>query len=298
MNDTTAATLPAARPSTKRTARRRPPRRAPLSIAGDIVLGLAVLLIVAPFVYTVLTALRPAADVAREPLGLPTTITFDNFASAFTKLNYAQGVFNSLVILLASLFVTVVLGALAAYPLARITRRWTAWTYRLFIAGSTIPVFVLIAPLYLLLRDLGLLNSYPGVVLTYAALNLPVAIFFYTSFFRQIPEEVEEAAALDGAGPLRIFFTILFPLLRPITATLATFLTISIWNDLIVPLVFVQDPALKTVMVNAYSLVGSYSLDPSVLFPAALLGVAPLLIVFAILQRQVVDGLTMGAVKS
>ena len=90
----------------------------------------------------------------------------------------------------------------------------------------------------------------------------------------------------------------LFPLLRPVTATLATFLTLSVWNDLIVPLVFVQDPALKTVMVNAYSLVGSYTLDPSLLFPAALLGVAPLLIVFAFLQRHVVSGLTMGAVKS
>jgi len=91
---------------------------------------------------------------------------------------------------------------------------------------------------------------------------------------------------------------VLFPLLRPVTATLATFLTLAVWNDLIIPLVFVQDPALKTVMVNAYSLVGSYTLDPMVLFPAALLGVAPLLIVFIVLQRQVVAGLTMGAVKS
>ncbi len=125
-----------------------------------------------------------------------------------------------------------------------------------------------------------------------------MAIFFYTSFFRQIPLELEEAAALDGASAIRTFFVVLFPLLRPITATLATFLTITVWNDLVVPLVFVQNPALKTVMVNAYSLIGSYSLDPSLLFPAALLGVAPLLVVFVILQRQVVAGLTMGAVKS
>jgi raffinose/stachyose/melibiose transport system permease protein len=170
--------------------------------------------------------------------------------------------------------------------------------YRIFIAGSTVPIFVIIAPLYLLLRDAGLLNSYAGIILTYTAINLPVAIFFYTSFFRQIPIELEEAAAIDGSGPIRTFFVVLFPLLRPVTATLATFLTLSVWNDLIVPLVFVQDPALKTVMVNAYSLVGSYTLDPSLLFPAALLGVAPLLIVFAFLQRQVVSGLTMGAVKS
>lgn len=295
------ATLIPTRPAAQKgaaTTTRRSARRPVGRVIGDIVLAVAVLLIVAPFVYTVVTALRPAADVASDPLGLPTSITFENFANAFTKLDYARGVFNSLVILLSSLLVTVVLGALASYPLARITRSWTAWTYRFFIAGSTVPVFVLIAPLYLLMRDLGMLNSYSGIVLTYTALNLPVAIFFYTSFFRQIPVEVEEAAAIDGAGPVRTFFTILFPLLRPITATLATFLTITIWNDLLVPLVFVQDPALKTVMVNAYSLVGSYTLDPSILFPAALLGVAPLLIVFVVLQRHVVDGLTAGAVKS
>jgi raffinose/stachyose/melibiose transport system permease protein len=279
-------------------ARRRPARRPLSAIIGDVALAITVVLIVAPFAYTVVASFRPAADLAADPLGLPTRLTGDNFAGAFSKMNYAQGLLSSTVVLLGSLLATILLGALAAYPLARITRRWTAWTYRLFIAGSTVPIFVLIAPLYLLLRDLGLLNSYPGLILTYAAINLPVAIFFYTSFFRQIPLELEEAAALDGAGALRTFFVILFPLLRPITATLATFLTITVWNDLVVPLVFVQNPALKTVMVNAYSLVGSYSLDPSLLFPAALLGVAPLLIVFVVLQRQVVAGLTMGAVKS
>ena len=213
-------------------------------------------------------------------------------------MNYAQGLLSSTIDLAGALFLTIVVGSLAAYPLARITRSWATWVYRIFIAGSTVPIFVLIAPLYLLLRDAGLLNSYAGIILTYTAINLPVAIFFYTSFFRQIPIELEEAAAIDGSGPIRTFFVVLFPLLRPVTATLATFLTLSVWNDLLVPLVFVQDPALKTVMVNAYSLVGSYTLDPSLLFPAALLGVAPLLIVFAFLQRYIVSGLTMGAVKS
>lgn len=285
-------------PPTAVRAKRRRVRRSPTAIIGDVILTVAVVLIFAPFVYTVVTSLRPAPDVVEDPLGWPTSLTLDNFVNAFTKINYGQGLLSSTIVLIGTLFVTILLGALAAYPLARITRSWTTWIYRVFIAGSTVPIFVLIAPLYLLLRDIGLLNSYGGLILTYAAINLPVAIFFYTSFFRQIPVELEEAAAIDGSGPLRTFFVVLFPLLRPVTATLATFLTLAVWNDLIIPLVFVQNPALKTVMVNAYSLVGSYTLDPSLLFPAALLGVAPLLIVFIVLQRQVVDGLTMGAVKS
>jgi len=273
-------------------------RRGPLSLIGDAVLGLVVVLIFAPFAYTIVTSLRPPSDVVKDPLGWPTSLTIDNITSAYSKINYTQGLLSSTIDLVGSLILTIVIGSLAAYPLARITRSWATWIYRIFIAGSTVPIFVLIAPLYLLLRDAGLLNSYAGVILTYTALNLPVAIFFYTSFFRQIPIELEEAAAIDGSGPIRTFFVVLFPLLRPVTATLATFLTLSVWNDLLVPLVFVQDPALRTVMVNAYSLVGSYTLDPSLLFPAALLGVAPLLIVFAFLQRYIVSGLTMGAVKS
>ena len=287
--------------ATSRTAPRagaRRLRRGPISLLGDVVLAIAVILISAPFLYTVVTSLRPASDVIKHPLGWPTSLTFDNITNAFSKMNYAQGVLNSTIVLVGTMFLTIVAGSLAAYPLARISRSWATWVYRIFIAGSTVPIFVLIAPLYLLMRDVGLLNSYAGIILTNTAINLPVAIFFYTSFFRQIPIELEEAAAIDGSGPIRTFFVVLFPLLRPVTATLATFLTLSVWNDLVVPLVFVQDPALKTVMVNAYALVGSHTLDPSLLFPAALLGVAPLLIVFAFLQRHVVSGLTMGAVKS
>jgi len=285
-------------PNTARPARSRRVRRGPLSLIGDVVLGLVVVLIFAPFAYTIVTSLRPPSDVVKDPLGWPTSLTIDNITSAYSKINYTQGLLSSTIDLVGSLILTIVIGSLAAYPLARISRSWATWVYRIFIAGSTVPIFVLIAPLYLLLRDAGLLNSYAGVILTYTALNLPVAIFFYTSFFRQIPIELEEAAAIDGSGPIRTFFVVLFPLLRPVTATLATFLTLAVWNDLLVPLVFVQDPSLKTVMVNAYSLVGSYTLDPSLLFPAALLGVAPLLISFAFLQRYIVSGLTMGAVKS
>jgi ABC-type glycerol-3-phosphate transport system permease component len=265
---------------------------------GTVGLLASVAVILLPFAFTVMTAFRPREDVAADPLGLPTRLTGANFADVIGRMDYLVSVGNSIVILLGSLFVSVILGALAAYPLARITSRWSTFTFRLFIAGTTIPVFVLIAPLYLLQRDLGILNTHLGVILTYSALNLPVAIFFYTSFLRQVPIELEEAASLDGAGPLRIFFTVIFPLLRPITATLATFLTLSIWNDLIIPLVFLRDAELRTVMANAYALIGAYSIDPTVLFPAALLGVAPLLIVFIVLQRQVVAGLTMGAVKS
>jgi raffinose/stachyose/melibiose transport system permease protein len=124
-----------------------------------------------------------------------------------------------------------------------------------------------------------------------------VAVFFYTSFVRQIPEDLEESAALDGCGPVRTFFLIVFPLMRPVTGTLLTFVSLQVWNNLVIPLVFLQDPNKNTVMANAYSLADPHTLQPTQLFPAALLGALPLFLLFLVFQRQVVQGLTQGASK-
>ncbi|WP_372594376.1 carbohydrate ABC transporter permease [Actinotalea sp.] len=267
------------------------------SLLSNIVLGVVVLLFMFPLVLTVFTSLRTPVEVALNPLGLPIPATTENFVNAFNQMDYLISVRNTVIIMVFSVFFVVSIGALAAYPLSRLTRRWTAWVYRLFIAGMTLPVFVIIAPLYLLQRDLGLLNTWAGVILTYVGLNLPIAIFFYTSFLRQVPIEVEEAAELDGAGTLRIFRVVVFPLLQPITATLMIFIALQIWNDLIIPLVFLRDADKRTVMVNAYSFIDPNSVDPTTLFPAALLGVLPLILIFMFMQRRVIQGLTLGAGK-
>lgn len=265
---------------------------------GTVALCLGVLVFVLPFLFTVVTSLRTAADVARSPLGVPHSFTLKNFTDAFSQIHYGRSALNTLLITGFSCLTITVIGSLASYPLARITQGWSAWVYRLFILGTSVPVFVVVAPLYLLMRDLNLLDSYTGVVFVYTAMFLPVAVFFYTSFVRSIPVDLEEAAALDGCGALRTFFTIILPLLRPITSTLLTFVSLQVWNDLLVPLVFLQDPDKRTVMVNAYSFIDPHTVQPTTLFPAALLGVAPLLLVFVFLQRHVVAGMSAGAVKS
>ncbi|MDX3247124.1 carbohydrate ABC transporter permease [Streptomyces sp. ME18-1-4] len=265
---------------------------------GTALLCLGVLVFVLPFLFTIVTSLRTAADVARAPLGFPHSFTLKNFVHAFGQIHYGRSALNTLLITGLSCLSITVIGSLASYPLARITQGWSAWVYRLFILGTSVPVFVVVAPLYLLMRDLNLLDNYAGVVFVYTAMFLPVAVFFYTSFIRSIPGDIEEAAALDGCGAFRTFFTIILPLLRPITSTLLTFVSLQVWNDLIVPLLFLQDPDKRTVMVNAYSFVDPHTVQPTTLFPAALLGVAPLFLIFVFLQRHVVAGMSAGAVKS
>ena len=282
------------------TATIRTPRPAPRlgRLIGDVVLWLGVGLLLLPFAFAVLTALRPAADVAADPLGFPTTLTFENVVIAFNEIDYGRSLLNTLIIVGGTIIGTVVAGAMASYPLSRIGRAWSTGVYRLFLVGTSIPIYVLIAPLYLLMRDLQLLNTHVGVILIYIALNLPIAVFFYTSFMRQVPVELEEAASLDGAGPLRVFFRIVLPLLTPVTATLATYLTLAVWNDLIVPLVFLPGAENRTIMASAYAQLDPNIIEPTTLFPAALLGVLPLILVFSFLQRYVVAGMSAGAVKS
>jgi raffinose/stachyose/melibiose transport system permease protein len=287
------------RPPTADRASTPPParRRRKGGRALDALIVLAVLAFISPFLLTLVDSFRTAADLDRDPLGFPHALTLSNYALSAKQILFVTSALNTLVLTLASCLFVSVIGALAAYPLGRLTTRWSAVVYRSFVVGLTIPIFVIIAPLYLLMRDLHLLDNRIGLVIIYTALNLPVSVFFYTSFVRQIPTELEDAAAIDGAGPFRTFFFIVFPLMRPITGTLLTFVSLQVWNNLVVPLIFLTDPSKSTVMANAYSFADPHTLQPAQLFPAALLGAAPLLVLFVIFQRQVIAGMTAGAVK-
>jgi raffinose/stachyose/melibiose transport system permease protein len=277
--------------------RTRRSRRLSRRRAVEVLLVVTAVVYVGPFLFTLLASFRTAGDIAANPLGVPRHLTLDNYKTSVQEIHYFSSALNAVLLTLGSCLAISVFGAMASYPLARITSHLSTAMYRLFIVGLTIPVFVILGPLYLLIRDMNLLDSRLGLVIIYTALNLPVSVFFYTSFVRQIPTELEEAAAIDGCGPFRTFFTIIFPLMRPVTGTLLTFVSLQVWNNLVIPLVFLQDPAKSTVMANAYSFADPHTLQPTQLFPAALLGVLPLFLLFLIFQRQVVSGMTSGAVK-
>lgn len=262
-------------------------------VAGTILVALFIL----PFLIAISGALRSPEAVDRSPLGLPTSLDFANISQVYSAIDYGRSLLNTVVITAGTCAIVVLLGSMAGYALALTTRAWSAWVYRLFILGMTVPVFVFIAPLYLEMRNLNLLGSTFGVILIYASLNLPISVFFYTSFVRTIPGVLREAAAIDGAGQIRIFLRIYLPLLGPVTATLLLFVTMTVWNDLMIPLIFLQNPEQQTVMVNAYSLLDTKNVQPTEMFAATLIGTAPLVLLFAFFQRRMVEGLSGGAVK-
>jgi raffinose/stachyose/melibiose transport system permease protein len=234
-------------------------------------------------------SLQSDADVAAHPLSWPSHWSLHNYVAAVQAMNYGRTLYNTVLVILT--------GSLAAWPMSRISRRWTKTVYQLFVAGLTVPVFVMITPLYMFMRDLKLLDSYASVILAEDAISLPFAVLFFTSFLRSVPVELEEAAAIDGAGPLRTYWHVILPVLRPATATLVITLTLAIWNDLVIPLVLLTSDNQQTMTLDVYSTIGTHAYSTSQLLPTVVLGTVPLLVVFLVLQRHIVAGITAGVSK-
>lgn len=267
-------------------------------LASQAGLLLVTLVVVAPILLMLKVSLQSDADVAAHPLSLSTRLSLHNYVAAVRDMDYGRSLGNTVLITGGAAVLVLLTGSLAAWPMARISRRWTKLIYQLFVAGLTVPVFVMITPLYMLMRDLELLDSYASVILAEAALSLPFAVLFFTSFLRSVPAELEEAAAIDGAGPLRTYWHIIVPLLRPATATLVITLTLAIWNDLVIPLVLLSSDSKRTITLDVYSTIGTHAYSTSQLLPTVVLGTVPLLVVFLILQRYIVAGITAGVGRS
>ena len=253
--------------------------------------------ILLPVFYMVMMSFKSSSEIVQNPLGLPASLNFDNYRNAFSKMNYVRSVLNSVGITLSVTVLVSFIGALAAYPLARHTNPLARALLLLMALGLSTSNFVTITPIYVIFRDIGLLDTYLGLILAFTALNLPLAVFFYTGFIRGIPLELEEAARLDNCSDFRIFWHVIRPLLGPATATLSLFVMLMVWNDFTYPLLLLTDETKFTVMISVYRFVGNHNLTPSDLFPAAVLGSLPLLVLFIFFQRRIVSGVTAGAVK-
>lgn len=271
-------------------------RKSKCVLAHGIVLALVAIMLL-PLFYMVMMSFKTSTEIANDPLGLPSSLYWGNYMEALSSMGYVRSVLNSMAITISVILVVVLAGAMAAYPLARLQNRISRIIVMIMALGLATPNFVTITPIYLIFRDLGLLDTYLGIVLAFSALKLPLAVFFYTGFIAAIPIDLEEAARLDKCSNWQVFWHVIRPLLAPVTATLSLFVMIMVWNDFIYPLLLLTDKDKLTVMIAVYKFVGNTGIDPTKLFPAAVLGSLPLLVMFAVFQRKIMDGATAGAVK-
>ncbi|MGP3533238.1 carbohydrate ABC transporter permease [Microbacterium sp. RD1] len=267
------------------------------SLIREIVFILIALLWWLPFYILGVNSLAPATSVGGTGLAVPDDPGFESYAQAWEgngNGTLGAALLNSIVIAGGSVICLLVIGSLAAYVLSRRPGKLSGALYALFVLGIILPYQLGVVPLYAAFRGLGLVGNYAGMILLYTGLLMPFSVFLYTGFIRALPRDYEEAASVDGAGHLRTFVQVVFPLLRPITATVAILTGLIVWNDFFTQLVFVGGSANETLPVAVYSAVGAYATQWSVVFAAVVIAVIPVLFAYFFSQRHLIRGFTGG----
>jgi raffinose/stachyose/melibiose transport system permease protein len=272
-------------------------RLRPAVILFHIVLIAYAGVVLYPLFTMLLGSVKTTKDLFVNPYGWPEVFNWSNYARAWKEANFALYAKNSLWVTVASTLSILFCASMAAYILGRFRFKLNAWVFGFFVAGMIVSGRLSIIPLFLLMRDLKLLNSHFGLILVYTANAMPFSIFLLTTFFRQIPHELEEAAVVEGAGTWTIYWRIMLPLVRPALATVAIFEFMGIWNDFFFPLIFLRSEKLMTIPVGLSVFFGEYATDWATLFAALTISVVPVIIAFIMASRQFIAGLTAGAVK-
>lgn len=263
------------------------------TFAREVLMFLVALVFVFPVYILVNMSLRSANDTA-SPLMPAAEPTFANFAQAWSQAGLGSALLNSAIVTVVSVALIVVIASMAAYPLARVLSRLSTALFWIVLAGMMIPFQVALIPLYQTMRDLGLLGSLASLILFYAGSQVPFSVFLYTGFLRSLPREYEEAASIDGAGTFRTFLSVVFPLLRPITGTVIILNAITIWNDFLVPLLYLSGTPQQTVTVALYAFVGQFVSNWPVVFAGLVISVVPVLAVYFLMQKQIIKGFAGG----
>lgn len=262
-----------------------------------IFMSLLAVIFIYPLVLMILTAFKKTREIFFDPFGLPGSWQLKNFIEVWHKAHFNIYFFNSVMVSVISILVLLTVASMAAYALARFRFKLNTLIFMLFLAGIMIPIRLGILPLFILMRDLGLLDTRLSLILTYAASGMPMSVFILTGFFKTLPYELTDAARVDGCNEFQIFYKILLPLIRPALATVAIVNFVPWWNDFFFPLLFIKSDALKTIPLGMTIFFGQYMTDWGLLFAGMVIASIPLFILYILMSKQFISGLTSGAVK-
>ncbi|WP_298868237.1 carbohydrate ABC transporter permease [uncultured Microbacterium sp.] len=266
---------------------------------SHVVMGIWSLVVILPMIWTLIGSFKTTKEIFASPFGLPSNWNFDNYVSAWIDNAFGQMFLNTVIVVGVSLVLVMVLGAMCAYVLARFSVPGSRVIYYLMLAGLTFPIFLAIVPLFFILQGMGLLNTLPGLILTYVAFALPFTVFFLFSFFKSLPYEIQDAAYVDGASEWRTFFQVMLPMAKPGMAAVAIMNFLGLWNQFLLPISLNTDKnnwVLSQGMASYASSAG-YSLDFGQMFAAVMITIIPVLIVYILFQRQLQGSVSQGTSK-
>jgi raffinose/stachyose/melibiose transport system permease protein len=267
-------------------------------IVINILIYLTAFLFLAPFLISILLSVKSPQETAVNLLALPTKIHLENFVEAAAKSHFWRSLSNSLIVTGISVVIIVLASAMAGYAVGRHYKSKLMRGYEMmFMAALMLPFQSIMIPVYKMLKGFHLLNTLTGDILIISGTSLAFSIMMYIGFVKTLPMELEEAAKIEGCGDFMIFWKIVFPLLKPVTFTVATLNTLWTWNEFNVSLIVLQKDAVKTIPMQQYVFFGQFSNNYNLAFAAAVISMIPVIIFFIFSQKYIIVGLTDGAVK-
>jgi raffinose/stachyose/melibiose transport system permease protein len=249
-----------------------------------------------PFILVLINPFKDRVEILRNPLALPTELNTTNFVTAFERMDYVTSFLNSLLITVGAGILLVVFPAMLAYYLARYDYRANKLLFAILVISMIVPFQALMIPFVSIYGTLDLLNSKEALMFFYLGFGVALSTFLYHGFVRSLPIALEEAAFLDGASQFRVFWQVVFPMLRPVTATVIILNALWIWNDFLLPslVLFSGD---RTLPLQTFSFFGQFTSDLGLVMAGLVLAATPILIFYMLMQRQVIGGVSQGAVK-
>jgi N-acetylglucosamine transport system permease protein len=271
----------------------------PLAMFTQGLLILWSILVIFPFLWMIMTSFKSNPEILAGPWDLPSGLEWGNFSRAWTSAHIGRYVWNSVVVITMSLTGTLFVSAMAAYAIARFQFPGNRFFFLLFMSGLMFPVFLGLVPLYFVMSDLHIKDTYHGIALVYIAYSLPFTIFFLVGFFKTLPGEIAEAGIVDGASQFKVFFQIMLPMAKPGLIAMGIFNFLGQWNQYLLPLVLMQDPDKRLLSqgLGMLAIQQGYQNDYGALFAAMTITMIPTLIVYIIFQKRLESGLTAGALK-
>ena len=250
-----------------------------------------------PLIVTLFNSFRSDAEIKLFPVGLPSQFNFANYANAWEIGGYLTAFCNSALVSMTSTFAVTVLSLIAGFFMARLKTRMTSFLFAYFGIALSIPLFSYLVPVYFTFAELDLVNTKRGLILIYAATNLPFNILLARTFILGIPRELDEAATIDGCSPYHLLWRVILPVAKPVMTTIALIVFVTTWNEFTVANTFLQSPELKTAATRFVLFVGERGSDLSMIYTAAIVTMLPIIVVFIALQNYFIDGMTAGSVK-
>lgn len=250
-----------------------------------------------PLVWLFYSSLKSMQELYDNVFSLPKHIFLNNYQHIWSSSNFPIYYLNSLIVSTISVVGIVVISTMSGYVFARISFKYREVLFYILLAGMMIPVQVTLIPNFVMLRSFNLLDTYSAMILPYIAFQVPVSVFIMRGFFREIPGELEDAACIDGCNKKKIFISIMVPLSKPAISTIIIFNFFTVWNELVFALTFTSSQAMRTIPVGIMDFVGRFETDYGYIFAALASASIPLLIVYFFAQKQIIKGLTAGALK-